>query len=368
MSVRPASTLSLQARITYPGFTLDVDHEFDLERVVGLFGASGSGKSTLLRLIAGFEKTGSGRILFNGECWQDAGKRRFVPAYRRPVGCVFQDTRLFGHLDVAGNLEFASRRGKPGSVSLGYQEILSALDLESLLSRRVQELSGGERQRVAIARTLLTQPSILLLDEPLAALDSGRKSEIVPYIEALPDRFGIPVIYVSHAIDEVARLCDRVVVLSAGRITATGNAADVLNHLESSEWPASLGNVTIIEARVIEQMPDLQLTRLDHAGQSFVVPLLTHLRPGALIRLSIRANDVAIATIEPRDISFRNILRGTLSAIESRPGSAFAIVSVDIGGATLKAQLTRHAVADLGLGQGMSVFALLKTASFDSRS
>jgi molybdate transport system ATP-binding protein len=366
----PARTpplLALSVRIAYPGFTLDIDHEFALERIIGLFGPSGSGKSTLLRILAGFERTASGRIVFDGECWQDSARRKFLPAYRRPVGFVFQDTRLFGHVDVAGNLQFASRHSKPGHASIAYQEILSAFDLQALLSRRVEELSGGERQRVAIARTLLTQPRILLLDEPLAALDSGRKSEILPYLESLPDRFGIPVIYVSHAIDEVARLCDRVIALDNGHISATGSSADVLNQLELTEKPAGTAEMTIIEAEVIEQLPDLHLTRLDHSGHTFVVPMLTHLPQGAAVRLSVRANDVAIATEAPRGLSFRNILSGTLVAIDAHPDSAFATVSVDIGGTMLKAQLTRHAVGELKLSKGMSVFALLKTASFDHR-
>jgi molybdate transport system ATP-binding protein len=359
--------LSLQARISYPGFTLDVHHELRLDRIVGLFGASGSGKSTLLRLIAGFERASVGRIAFDGECWQDTGSRKFVPAYRRPAGLVFQDTRLFLHRNVAGNLDFAYRRRNSRAAAIEFSEILSAFDLQPLLSRSVGDLSGGERQRVAMARTLLAQPRVLLLDEPLAALDAGRKNEIIPYLEALPERFGIPVIYVSHAIDEVARLCDHVIVLEGGRIGATGRAADVLNQLDLSSTTPGTGDLTVIEAEVVEQLGTLQLTRLKHSAHTFVVPMLTHLRPGAKIRLSVRANDVAIATVAPQGLSFRNILSGTLVAIDSHPDSAFATVSVDIGDTILKAQLTRHAVGELKLKEGMAVFALLKTASFDRR-
>jgi molybdate transport system ATP-binding protein len=367
MAADSAIRLYLNARIRYPEFMLDIDHEFTLDGATGLFGASGSGKSTLLRLIAGFERSASGQLVFDDDCWQDSARRRFLPAFRRPVGFVFQDTRLLHHLDVSGNLQFASRRSKSKQQAIGYPEVVSAFDLQALLSRGVAELSGGERQRVAIARTLLTQPRILLLDEPLAALDLGRKSEILPYLESLPERFGMPVIYVSHAVEEVARLCDRVVVLEAGRIGATGQTADALNHLDAALQETLPGDVTVIEAQVTEQLAELQLTRLDHCGQPFVVPMLTHLPCGTRIRLSVRASDVAIATESSAGLSFRNILNGTVASIEEQPGSAFATVFVDIGAAILKAQLTRHAVAELKLSKGMAVFALLKTASFDHR-
>jgi molybdate transport system ATP-binding protein len=357
--------LAIRARISRQGFTIDVDHTLPMDRITGLFGPSGGGKSTLLRIIAGLERKAEGRIEFNGECWQDSEKKVFIPAWRRPVGFVFQDTRLFEHLDVARNLEFAERRNSSAAAAMSRNEIVEALGISSLLQRKVTDLSGGERQRVAIARTLCAQPRLLLLDEPLAALDRGRKAEILPYIEALPDRVGIPVIYVSHAIDEVARLCDQVAVIDRGRISHTGNTTDVLNHLDVDLRQTTSANVTILEATVTEQIVDLQLTRLDHAGQQFVVPMLTHLATGTTVRLSVRASDVAIATEQPRGLSFRNILKGVIAGIETPEGSAFATILVDIDSATLKAELTRHAVRELRLVEGMPVFALLKTASFD---
>jgi molybdate transport system ATP-binding protein len=278
---------------------------------------------------------------------------------------VFQDTRLFEHRNVAGNLEFAKQRSSAADVTISHDEVVDVLGIESLLSRQVGALSGGERQRVAIARTLCAQPRLLLLDEPLAALDSGRKSDILPYIEALPERFDIPIIYVSHSVDEIARLCDQVAVIDGGRISHTGKTTDVLNQLDLDFRRAASANVSVIEATVIEHLTDLQLSRLEYSGQHFVVPMLTHLATGTVIRLSVRASDVAIATEEPRGLSFRNILRGTLTGIETSDDSAFATALIDIGGATLKAELTRHAVRELRLVEGMPVFALLKTASFD---
>lgn len=365
MSAESPLALSLRITVSYPGFTLNVDHELALDRIVGLFGASGSGKSTLLRTIAGFERSARGRIEFGGDCWQDTERKHFLPAWRRPVGFVFQDTRLFEHRDVAGNLRFADRRSSPGSTSIGFDDVLAAFDLHALLSRRVDALSGGERQRVAVARTLLTRPRMLLLDEPLAALDTGRKGDILPYLESLPDRFGIPVVYVSHAIDEIARLCDRVIVLDRGQIRASGSVSDVLNSPALQSPRSVQGHFTVVDAQVVEQLADVHLTRLVCSGQSIVVPMLTHLPAGSAVRLNVRASDVAIAATEPRGLSFRNVLPGIITTIDADQGSAFAIVSVNVGDTVLRSQLTNHAVRELRLEPGMRVFALLKTASFD---
>jgi molybdate transport system ATP-binding protein len=268
---------------------------------------------------------------------------------------------------VEGNLRFAAKRSSNGK-SITCDEVVSAFDLQSLLRRDTDALSGGERQRVAIARTILTRPRLLLLDEPLAALDAGRKGEIVPYLETLMSRFAIPTIYVSHAVDEVARLADRVIVLDEGRIRASGATRQILNQLELQS-PASLFDaVTILDTTVVEHLPELDLTRLDLRGQTIVVPVRKNLTPGDNVRLYIRAGDVAIATQKPEGISFRNILSGYISGIDEGADSAFATVSIDIAGESLRAELTRHAIRDLGLANGVPVFALLKTASFDARS
>ncbi|MDZ7642957.1 MAG: ATP-binding cassette domain-containing protein [Woeseiaceae bacterium] len=203
--------------------------DVELDGVTGLFGASGSGKSTLLRLIAGLERADDGHVRFAGKPWQDAGT--FVPPHRRPVGYVFQDARLFRHLDVAGNLRFAARRRSDDGAGPQFDEVVAACDLDPLLDRDVRALSGGEQQRVALARTLLCGPRLLLFDEPLAALDAARKHDILPYIESLQARFGIPAIYVSHSMDEIVRLADRVIVLADGRVQARGPTVPVLDGL-----------------------------------------------------------------------------------------------------------------------------------------
>ena len=357
--------LSLNTKVVYPGFALNVKQEIELAGVTGLFGPGGSGKSTLLRVIAGLEPAATGRVAFGDETWQDSDTHQYLPAHRRSVGFVFQDARLFAHLTVKGNLRYASERSSKHSNSIRYDDVLETFDLETLLDRSVESLSGGERQRVAISRTLLAQPRLLLLDEPLSALDSGRKREILPYLDALAGNFGIPAIYVSHAADEIVRLADKVLVLDQGEIKAVGDAAQTLNRLDVQSQAAKADIVTILETQVTEHLRDLRLTQLDHHGQSIVVPIIEHVDMGASASLYIRASDVALATEIPKNISIRNILHGSVESIEMDGNSAFATVSINVNDASLRSILTRHAIADLKLEKGMPVFALLKTASFD---
>jgi len=361
------ATLSLDISISFTDFDLRVKHDLALDGVTGLFGPSGSGKSTLLRLIAGLERNGAGRLLFDGEAWQDSDKRSFVPPYRRPVGYVFQDARLFEHLTVYRNLRYAEARCARRKDSPGFDDIVAAFDLGQLLQRQVPALSGGEKQRVAIARTLLVRPRLLLLDEPLASIDTARRMGILPYLETVSRRFQVPTIYVSHAVDEIARLADRVVVMDNGRIKASGSVVDTLNELEPLSTSTQFELASILETRVVRQRPDYRLTELDHHGQRITVPMLEGAKVDDSIRLHIRAGDVALATAQPDGLSFRNVLRGEISEIASKDDSAFAIVSIRINGGSLRSHITRHAVAELGLQPGTRVYALLKTASFDLR-
>jgi molybdate transport system ATP-binding protein len=367
MQGNPAPLLSVKASLTLSDFEFSVDQEIALSGVTGLFGPSGSGKSTLLRVIAGLETAAAGSVHFDQECWQDSSRGLFVPTHRRPVGYVFQDGHLFSRRNVEGNLRFASERSTSGDGSIGYEEVVSTFELQSLLKRSTDALSGGERQRVALARTLLTQPRLLLLDEPLASLDAGRKGDILPYLEALPERFGIPAIYVSHSIDEIVRLADGVVVLENGRVRAAGDAVKVLNQLDMQSPTSAFDLVTILETAVIRHLPEEQLTQLDHRGQTIAVPLIAGREVRSKVHLHVRAGDVALAIKKPEGISFRNILGGTVHGTTAESGGAFVTVSIDIDGAIVRARLTRQAVHDLGLQPGMPVFALLKTASFDRR-
>ena len=362
MRVESATLLSLNVRAAYPGFELRVNQKLSLHGVTGVLGPSGSGKSTLLRIIAGLEESATGSVSFAGETWLDSEKRQFVPTHRRPVGYVFQNSRLFRHLDVEGNLRYAANRAI--NSSLEFDEIATNFELEGLMQRRTDTLSGGEQQRVAIARSLLAHPRLLLLDEPLASLDVGRKGEILPFLEALPGRFDIPIVYVSHAIEEVARLADQVLVLDEGRVSGFGAVTDVLNQIDVHASTSGFEAATVLETQVVEQVRDLHLTRLEYEGQTLVVPELSDRNTGDTVRVYVRAGDVALATHRPDGISFRNILSGVITAIDADAAGAFATVSIDIRKASLRANLTRHAIEELGLKVGLPVYALLKTASF----
>jgi len=367
VSELPQSSLRIAAEITYGAFSLAVDERLDIAGVTGLFGPSGSGKSTLLRIVAGIERDATGIVRFGEETWQDDAAGTFVPAWQRPVGCVFQDARLFPHLDVSGNLQYADRRGRDNPV-YGFSDVVSALELEDLLPRSVDALSGGERQRVAIGRTLLTRPRLLLLDEPLAAIDVRRKREILPYLESLPARFGIPAIYVSHSAGEIAQLADRVVAMEGGRISTQGNVEAVLGQALPGREEMSFEAVSVLEVAVVETVPEYHLTRVSHDGQDLTIAELAGKRPGERVRLLVRSGDVVLAIEEPRGISVRNVLEATVASVDEIADTAFAHVVVDIGGTRLVARLTRHAVDELGLGVGQPVYALIKTAAFDRAS
>lgn len=354
--------LSVDIKLAFDGFALNVAHEFELGGITALFGASGAGKSMLLRVISGLESGATGQVSFAGEAWQGNGK--FVPMSRRGVGYVFQDSRLFGHLDVAGNLRFAVKR----SGSDQFDAVVKTLDLQPLLARPIGGLSGGERQRVAIGRTLLSAPRLLLMDEPLAALDHGRKTRLLPYIARLPEAFGLPVIYVTHSVEEVTRLADRMVVLAAGKLLAAGGVADTLARLDISEASGKFEAGSVVRAVVTGQDERFKLTEMSVAGQSMSMPA-SAVEAGETLRLRIRARDVAIAVAQPEGLSIRNVLTGCILEIMQEAETAFAEVLLDIGeGQRLRARITRASVAELGLSEGKDVFALIKSVSFDRRA
>lgn len=365
MSVKVMSTLDFDIRIAFKDFSLDLSHCMPLAGVTALFGPSGSGKSTLLRIFAGLERGASGRIAFAGETWQAGSSNTAMPVHRRGIGYVFQDARLFPHLDVAGNLRFADRRSRHIGGEIDFVRVVAGLDLAPLLARRTSSLSGGERQRVAIGRTLLTRPRLLLMDEPLAALDLKRKAEILPYIETLPRALGIPAIYVTHDIEEVARLADRMIVLHNGRITATGDVESILSRLDLGSDDDRVEPGVALTARVREHDSHYHLTHLDLHGHLLTVPQIDA-AIGRSVRLRIRARDVAIATRRPVDISVRNILPVTILEISSFTDVAHADLLMDLSGSRLRARITRQSVDDLRLQPGLAVFAVVKSVAFDS--
>lgn len=351
---------SIQARfkIDWPGFSLDVNLSLPGRGVTALFGPSGCGKTTLLRSIAGLERPPKGELRVNGDIWQDDGI--WVPTHRRPLAYVFQEPSLFPHLSVMGNLQYARQRLSQAA-SFDLSQVIELLGIEALLPRKPDALSGGERQRVAIARALAVNPRLLLMDEPLAALDMQRKQEILPYLERMQKTLDIPIIYVTHAPDEVARLAHYIVMLEHGKVTASGSLYDTLSRVD---LPLRLGDDrgVIVDARVGEIDRQWHLARLDFANGVFWT------RDQGLTlqdtaRLHILARDVSIVREKPVQSSIQNILAGRIDRCvdDDAPGSV--IVRVLIGETPLLARITARAVADLALKPGDSVWIQVKSVA-----
>ena len=348
------------------GFRLDARFSAPMRGITALFGPSGSGKTTILRAVAGLAQL-SGRLTVAGGVWQDDAAGVFVPTHRRPIGYVFQEASLFPHLSVRKNLEFGRRRAvAPDAAGSGLDpaEVIALLGLAPLLDRAPGALSGGERQRVAIGRALLSRPRLLLMDEPLSALDRSARDGILPYLEALHETLVLPILYVSHDLDEVARLADRMVLIEAGRVAAEGPVEAMVERLDFRPSAGGFEAGVVLHARVRAHDTLYRLTRLDCHGREVAVPLIDR-AVGEDVRLRIRARDVALATRRPEGLSIRNILPGHVAEIAVAPDTAFAEVIVDIGGGRLRARITREALADLGLAVGTPVFALVKSISFD---
>jgi molybdate transport system ATP-binding protein len=343
--------------VEYPGFRLDVDLDLPGRGITALFGPSGSGKTTLLRCIAGLTR-GKGRLTVNGAVWQDDPAVAALPTHRRPLGMVFQEASLFAHLSVQKNLEFGWKRCGRASSRREFDAIVDRLDIRPLLARLPAKLSGGERQRVAIGRALLVHPELLLMDEPLSSLDARRKLEIFPYLERLRDDFDVPVLIVSHSLDEVARLADHLVALDAGRVVASGPLAAMLARLDLPM--ADLDEAgAVIEAVVAEQDARYQLTRIDFLGGSLWVGE-TRKPLGAKVRLRVHARDVSIALERPSATSILNVLAATV--VEVRDSGADINVRLELGaaGSVLLARITRRSRDALGLAPGVAVFAQVK--------
>jgi molybdate transport system ATP-binding protein len=363
--------IEFQASIDRSPFRLDCAFSADAG-ALALFGPSGAGKSTVLGVLAGLIRPDRGRVVLDGDTLVDTARGLFVPPHLRRIGVVFQDSLLFPHLSVRGNLAYGLARarragGTSGAASSSFDEVVELLGIGALLERRPVGLSGGERQRVAIGRALLSQPRLLLLDEPMAALDFDRRREIMPYIVRLRDEARVPLVYVSHAIDEVARIAQHVIVLQAGTVVASGAPGDVLAPAGLRGAQGGFGAVSVVEARVRAHDPHYGLTLLEHPAGPISVPGAVG-QVDQLHRLLIRATDVALAVQRPRDVSFRTVLLGTLREIESDTGP---IARVDIalrGQGRLVALVTRKALDELGLDVGDEVYAMVKATAMDDRS
>jgi len=342
------------------GFAMQVSLELPGRGVTALFGHSGSGKTTILRAVAGLERHANGYLEVNGDVWQDDARGIYVPTHRRALGYVFQEASLFSHLSVRGNLDFVLKRTSNQGSAL-FDHVLVLLGIAHLLDRRTTDLSGGERQRVAIARALLTQPKILLMDEPLAALDGKRKEEVLPYLERIHAELDIPMLYVSHSAEEVARLADHVVLLDDGKVLASGPAADTLARIDLS-MGLEVDAGVLVEGIVKAVDDAYELLQLDAAGGTLYVAHAA-LALGTRLRLRILARDVSLALARPTDSSVLNQLQATVVATWPASTPAHVIVKLDAGGTALLARITRRSHDQLGLAIGKAVWAQVKAVA-----
>ncbi|KRP70576.1 molybdenum ABC transporter ATP-binding protein [Pseudomonas paralactis] len=355
--------INIRLNLKYSAFALDVDLQLPGRGVTALYGQSGSGKTTCLRCIAGLERAEEGFVQINDQVWQDSRKGLFVPPHKRALGYVFQEASLFSHLSVRANLEFGLKRIPRQQRHVDMAQATELLGIGQLLERHPQHLSGGERQRVGIARALLTSPRLLLMDEPLAALDSKRKNEILPYLERLHDELDIPVLYVSHAQDEVARLADHIVLLRNGKALASGPIGETLARLD---LPLALGDDAgvVIAGSVIAydahyqlltlQLPDCPLQiRVAHAPVAVGKPL----------RVKIQARDVSLNLHAEEHSSILNRLPVTVIQDMEADNSAHVLVRLDAGGTPLLARITRFSRDQLQLHPGQVLWAQIKAVA-----
>lgn len=352
-------TLSVDIHHAFQGFALDVAFEAP-EGITVLFGASGAGKTTIVQSVAGLLTPDSGRIAIDGQPLFDGAEGVNLPPQTRRLGYVFQEARLFPHMTVARNLSYGPRaRGQ--QVDAGYQEqITGLLGIEDLLDRRPDALSGGEKQRVALARALLSKPEILLLDEPLAALDAARKEEIMPYLEKLRDQAGIPMLYVSHSVTEVARLANHVVLLKDGKVAQAGPVEEVFS---STDAAAALGlreAGAVLKAQVAAHHAD-GLTELRSAGGALHLPRLQS-EIGTSVRLRIKASDVMLSLTRPEGISALNVLEGVITDLRTGNGPG-VLVRLACGEAHVIARITQRSAKALELKPGLTVYAIVKSVS-----
>ena len=349
--------VNLQKRLG--DFSLDVAFDMPPGGITALFGRSGTGKTTLVNMMAGLLRPDSGVLSIAGQTLFDSEAGVNVKPEHRRVGYVFQEGRLFPHLSVKANLHYGRRFAPKGERYVEPGQIIDLLGLDALLARRPATLSGGEKQRVAIGRALLSEPRLLLMDEPLAALDAGRKSEIMRHIERLRDEVGVPIVYVSHSLDEVARLADHMVVLADGGVIATGSAVDIMSRPDLSPHTGRHEAGALIETRV-EGHDGFGLTSLAFPGGVLRVSGLD-LAAGTAVRARIRARDVAIATAPPQDLSILNVFNGRVKEMIPS-GPAAMDLQLDVG-VKLWARITARSAHELGLAPGKEIYALVKSVA-----
>ncbi|MBM7035598.1 molybdenum ABC transporter ATP-binding protein [Vibrio ulleungensis] len=354
--------IKLQINLSYDGFTLATNLALPRRGVTVLFGHSGSGKTTCLRVLAGLERSATGRVVVGDSVWQDSERNIFMPTYTREIGYVFQESSLFPHLSVFDNLNYGYKRIGKHKRQIELEDVCELLNITRLLERRPNQLSGGEKQRVSIARALLTSPKLLLMDEPLSALDNLIKAEILPYLEKLHQRLSIPVIYVTHSIDELARLADHVVMFSNGQITRSGKAVDILcDPTFSAQFGERSG--AIFDTKVVKkEIDDITLLSIED-GPILYVPK-RHEKIGDKVRCRILATDVSVCIDYPKHSSILNILEATVEQIveSHRIGELLLILEL-ASGIKLQSFVTARSIRLLAIKPGTSLWVQIKAVS-----
>lgn len=349
-------TIQLRFDLARADFRLSVDIEAPAQGVTALFGRSGCGKTTLLRCVAGLEPAVRGRLVVNGECWQDEAS--FVPAHRRPVGYVFQEGQLFAHLSVRGNLMYGYRRIAAEHRIVNPEDVVELLGLGSLLDRRVTEISGGQRQRVAMGRALLTSPRVLLMDEPLAALDELSKADILPYLEQLHEDLSIPVFYVSHAIEEVSRLADHMLFMENGTIRADGPLRELITRADLPLVHGEQASAVLI-GHALSHLDDEHLSCIHLPGGTLYVPRISEPASGVL-RVRVLARDVSVARQPPLPSSILNCVECTIAEIIDDPHPGHCLLKLKLGDQHLLSRITQRSRRQLGLAIDDRVWASVK--------
>ena len=357
-----SAKLLAQFDIQYPNFNLKIDLALPTKGVTTLFGPSGSGKSTILRCIAGLEKDARGYLQIAGEIWQDDKHHIFLPPHQRSLGYVFQEPRLFSHLSVQKNLEYGLKRTPKSQRNIDWDQVVDMLAIEHLLHRKPNRLSLGEQQRIAIGRALLASPKLLLMDEPLASLDIVRKREVLPFIRKLHGEFDIPVIYVSHSLQEVLQITDVMVLIRGGKVMATGSLAKICSEFELSQYLGDMSG-SVIETTVVAHEEEFGLSRLGFNGSHLQVPKQP-IEIGQALRVHILACNVGISLQKPQEaMSILNIMPATVVEISAPESEKYTVqIKLDVG-VPLLASISRKSLHTLKLEPGQQCYALIKAVS-----
>ena len=353
--------LEFRAIKNYPNFTLDASFMCDTGMVTALFGRSGSGKTSIINMTAGLQHPDQGRIAVGDKLLFDSYKGVNIAAPKRNSGYIFQDGRLFPHMTVESNLRYGMKKDENASEEFG--TITELLGIRHLLGRRPHKLSGGEKQRVAIGRALLSSPDFLLMDEPLSALDSARKSELIPFIARMVDRFRMPVLYVTHSLDELLALGDNVVLMDSGACVDSGRVEDVVSNPDNMDILGLNGRVSVLKAEAADQKDSSGIIKLE--GQKLIIPTSQY-KPGTKLRVTLRADDVTISVKKPEGLSARNIIKGKVTGIAETSDHGFGL-KIDIG-VSIYATITREALNELRIENGKEVYIILKTIALSRRS